>query len=348
MSTKIIVVDDEIDLELLIKQRFRQKIREKTYEFIFATNGQEALDKLQLHPDTSIILSDLNMPVMDGLTLLTHLPEQNAILKTVVLSAYGDLQNIRTAMNRGAFDFLTKPVDFADLEITIEKAISHIKQVRETLRAVQENNILKMYVDETVINFMARPEFGNSLLVSETIEATVVFFAIRDFKSIADQLPVEQVVNLLNAYFDQMVKEIIAQNGYIDKFMGDVVMAVFRGDEHLSRAIRAALAVRQQMQTNHLALPEGSVYQPRISTGINTGEMVSGNIGSASLKRLDYTVIGDTVNVAQRLQSVAKPDQIIISEATYNRIQAEFQCNQVGEVSLKNKANPVMLYEVLA
>jgi adenylate cyclase len=97
---KILVVDDEADLELLVKQKFRRKIRESVYEFVFAQNGEEALQKVKEHPDLDIILSDINMPVMDGLTLLSRLPEANPMLKAVVVSAYGDMQNIRTAMNR--------------------------------------------------------------------------------------------------------------------------------------------------------------------------------------------------------------------------------------------------------
>lgn len=348
MKTKILVVDDEADLELLIKQKFRRKIRENVYEFVFAANGQQALEALAEHPDTDIILSDINMPVMDGLTLLSHLHEANPVVKAVMVSAYGDLQNIRTAMNRGAFDFVTKPVDFADLETTMEKTALHVQQLRETLRAIQENNILKMYVDETVLNVMARPEFEHTLMVSETVQASVLFVDICGFTSLSEVLPAADIVQMLNTYFDQMVQEIIAQDGRVDKFMGDAVMAVFRGDFHLDRAIDAALAVRQVVQANEYTLPDGKKYQPQVSIGVNTGEMVSGNIGSASLKRLDYTVIGDTVNVSQRLQSVAQPGQIIITQPTYELVKESFQCRPLQEATLKNKTQPVMLYEVIA
>lgn len=348
MKTKILVVDDEADLELLIKQKFRRKIRESVYEFVFASNGQEALDTVQKTPDLDIILSDINMPVMDGLTLLTKLQETNPVLKTVMVSAYGDMQNIRTAMNRGAFDFVTKPVDFQDLELTMDKTAAHVQQLRQTLRAIQENNILKMYVDETVLNFVGKPGFENTLMASELVEATVVFIDICGFTSLSEVLPPAEVVGMLNTYFDQMVKEVIAQGGYIDKFMGDAVMAVFRGEYHLDRAVDAALAVRTVVQANQHTLPNGKPYQPQVSIGINTGEMVSGNIGSASLKRLDYTVIGDNVNVSQRLQSVAQPGQIIITEATYQHLKESFQCRPIQEVTLKNKAHPVMIYEVVA
>ena len=143
-----------------------------------------------------------------------------------------------------------------------------------------------------------------------------------------------------------MVKEIIAQGGYIDKFIGDAIMAVFRGDYHLDRAIDACLAVRKQIQN----IPGQAVkvsFTPQVSIGINCGEMVSGNIGSANLRRLDYTVIGDTVNIAQRLQTAAAESQIIINEASYQKVKESFNCRKVGEVSLKNKPNPMMIYEVL-
>ncbi len=121
-------VDDESDMELLIRQKFRKKIKNKEYEFVFAENGLEALTKLIEHPDIGIILTDINMPEMDGLTLLTKINElKNLTLKTVIVSAYGDMENIRTAMNRGAFDFTTKPIDFEDLEITIKKTIEQVE-----------------------------------------------------------------------------------------------------------------------------------------------------------------------------------------------------------------------------
>src|SRR3984885_8578241 len=137
---KILVVDDEADLELLIKQKFRKKIRENVYEFVFAINGEDALVKVGENPDLDVVLSDINMPVMDGLTLLTHLPGANPIIRAVVVSAYGDMQNIRTAMNRGAFDFVMKPVDFDDLDLTMEKTILHVKQLQDTIKAIKENN----------------------------------------------------------------------------------------------------------------------------------------------------------------------------------------------------------------
>jgi adenylate cyclase len=345
---KILVVDDEADLELLVKQKFRKKIRENVYEFVFAQNGEEALERVKDHPDIDVVLSDINMPVMDGLTLLSRLPEANPMLKAVVVSAYGDMQNIRTAMNRGAFDFITKPVDFADLDLTMEKTILHVRQLQETIKAIKENNILKMYVDENVLNFMTHKEFEGSLLKNEVLEATVVFFDVCGFTSITEQIPANTVVTLLNGLFDKIVKEIIAQGGHVDKFMGDAVMAVFRGEYHLDRAIDAALAAKEQLSKTPEIQAGDTTYKPEVSIGINSGEMVSGNIGSASLKRLDYTVIGDVVNLSQRLQSAAKAGQIIITEEVYHKAKESFSCEKIGDVVLKNKSKPVTIYEVLA
>jgi adenylate cyclase len=344
--TKILVADDEVDLELLIKQRFRRQIRENKYQFVFALNGKDALQLLQQNKDIDLVLSDINMPEMDGLTLLSQLPEVSPLIKAVIVSAYGDMDNIRTAMNRGAFDFICKPVNFQDLELTIEKTIRHVNQLKQTFQAIKENNILRMYVDESVLHFMESKEFEKALMANETIEATVVFIDICSFTSIMEREPADKVVNLLNKYFDLMAKEILAQGGYIDKFIGDAIMAVFRGDYHLDRAIETALAVRTQIE----ALPpeaNGTGYLPKVSIGINSGEMISGNIGSANLKRLDYTVLGDVVNTAQRLQSASAAGQILIEETSYQKVKEFFNCRKVGEITVKNKEKPLLAYEVL-
>lgn len=343
---KILVVDDEADLEVLIKQKFRQKIRQNEYEFLFALNGRHALEQLESHPDIDLVLSDINMPEMDGLTLLTKINEKNSLLKSVIVSAYGDMENIRIAMNRGAFDFITKPVDFKDLEITIDKTINHVNQLKNTLRAVKENNILRMYVDETVLNFMGKNGVENSLFENETVEGTVAFIDIVEFTRISETESPDVVVKLLNKYFDIMVKEIINQDGIVDKFMGDCIMAVFKGEYHLDRAIDASIAIREKLQKIEME-EDDEAFRLKVSIGINSGEMVSGNIGSSTLKRLDFTVIGDVVNIAARLQAAASVNQILISAFNYEDIKESFQCREVGLIHLKNKKEPIHAYEVI-
>jgi adenylate cyclase len=343
---KILVADDESDLEVLIKQKFRRQIRENKYQFEFALNGKQALERLEQNNDFDVVLSDINMPEMDGLTLLSNLSEKSPLIKTVIVSAYGDMDNIRSAMNKGAFDFVCKPVNFEDLEITIEKTLEHVQQLKKTLQAIKENNILRMYVDESVLNFMNKQEFENSLMSNETIQASVAFIDICSFTSITETAHPDEVVGLLNKYFDVMVKEIISQGGFVDKFIGDAVMAVFRGDYHLDRAIEASLAVKTQIEKLP-AEQNGVDFRPNVSIGVHSGEMVCGNIGSVTLRRLDYTVIGDVVNTAQRLQSSATAGQILIDETAYEKVKEYFSCKKVGSLSVKNKHITVTAYEVL-
>lgn len=143
-AIKILSVDDEAPLELLMKQYFRRKIRNGEYEFFFAHNGLEALSILYNHPDIEIVLSDINMPEMDGLTLLAKVNEmRNPALRVIMVSAYGDMKNIREAMNNGAFDFATKPIDMDDLSLTIEKAIAQINYVHESMKEHAQLESLK-------------------------------------------------------------------------------------------------------------------------------------------------------------------------------------------------------------
>jgi sigma-B regulation protein RsbU (phosphoserine phosphatase) len=186
----MLVVDDEPDLESLIRQRFRKQVRDNEYEFIFAQNGVEALQRLVDHPDTSMILSDINMPEMDGLTLLLKLTElKNPALKAVIVSAYGDMENIRTAMNRGAFDFVTKPIDFADLEVTINKTLQHLLSVKEALAehekliSVQRDLNIAARIQQSILprRFPAFPDRTEFDVYAEMVTAKEVGGDFYDF-----------------------------------------------------------------------------------------------------------------------------------------------------------------------
>jgi sigma-B regulation protein RsbU (phosphoserine phosphatase) len=157
MPNTILVVDDEPDLELLITQRFRKQIRERSLEFLFASNGEEALRLLDRQGNMDVVLTDINMPVMDGLTLLGKLNERFPLLKSVIVSAYGDMANIRTALNRGAFDFITKPIDFQDLSLTLDKSLQaalvrkQAAQDREGLIALRKELDVARRIQESIV-----------------------------------------------------------------------------------------------------------------------------------------------------------------------------------------------------
>lgn len=142
---------------------------------------------------------------------------------------------------------MQKTVDFDALDLTIEKTVNYVQQLHLTIKAIKENNILKMYVDENVLNFMSHKEFELNLLSNETIEASVMFIDICGFTAITEHAPANMVVNLINGLFGMIVKEIINQGGHVDKFMGDAVMAVSRGKYHLDHSLDAALSAREQI-----------------------------------------------------------------------------------------------------
>ncbi|MCU1233656.1 MAG: response regulator receiver modulated serine phosphatase [Candidatus Solibacter sp.] len=187
---QILVVDDEPDLELLVRQRFRRQIREGEFEFFFSHNGEEALQALDGKPTIDLVLSDINMPVMDGLTLLGKLRERAGVLRAVVVSAYGDMPNIRTAMNRGAIDFLMKPIDFDDLEITIRKTLDHVAETRQSLKA--QESLLAI-----------RQELGVAARIQQSILPCKFppFPERRDFELHASMIPAKEVGGDLFDYF---------------------------------------------------------------------------------------------------------------------------------------------------
>ena len=195
MPPKLLVVDDEPDLQTLVRQKFRRQIRDEELEFVFAQSGVEALSRLDEHPDICMVLSDINMPEMDGLTLLGKILERrNPLLKTVVVSAYGDMENIRTAMNRGAFDFVTKPIDFTDLEATIGKTLNELEALRKAaedhnkLMAVQRELSVAARIQQNILPrkyppFPDRPEleiFGNMIPAKEVGGDFFDFFFLDD------------------------------------------------------------------------------------------------------------------------------------------------------------------------
>lgn len=153
MGTKILIVDDEADVEDLLQQRFHRQVKDQVYQFRYASNGQIALSLLQAEPDFDVLLLDINMPEMDGLTLLGQLPRLLPYGQAVIVSAYGDIANIRLAMNRGAFDFLVKPINFGDLEKTIEKTAQHVRHLRESARVKEIADLKARFFDNITHEF---------------------------------------------------------------------------------------------------------------------------------------------------------------------------------------------------
>src|SRR5947208_9173106 len=229
VPAKILAVDDEADLEVLLRQRFRHQIRAGEFDFRFAYHGEEALTKLADEPDIELLLLDINMPVMDGLTLLAELRARQSPARAIIVSAYGDMANIRTALNRGAFDFATKPVDLNDLEITIKKTLDDIGKLREIERqraaAERARNNLSRYFSPNLVEMLAARDEPLGAVRRQTV--AVLFADIVGFTTMAERMTPEAVVAMLRQYHERMTAQIFACGGTVEKYIGDAIFAVF-------------------------------------------------------------------------------------------------------------------------
>ncbi len=329
MPTRILFVDDEPDLELLIRQKYRKQLRRKEVACEFASNGREALRKIDSQPQGyDLIITDINMPEMNGLELLAELSRRELSCVILVLSAYGDMANIRAAMNQGAFDFLTKPIDFEDLAITRDKALRHLGAQRQQAQLEQDKERLERrarfiretfgrYLSDSVVQTILDDPQGLRL-GGERREVSILMSDLRGFTALCERLSPEQTVSMLNAYFGAMIDVVMAHGGTIDELLGDAMLLIFGAPlpqaDHADRAVRCAIEMQRAMiEVNQRNAAEGL---PALEMGIavNTGEAVVGNIGSR--KRSKYGVVGSHVNLTARIEALTMGHQVLISEDT--------------------------------
>ena len=328
----ILVVDDEPDFEALMRVKFRRLIRRGEYELLFARDGQAALDQLALRPDVDVIITDLNMPGMDGLTLLGRLGRAGPALRAVVLSAYNDMPNIRAAMNAGAYDFLTKPLDFSDLEATLRKAVHDARELRQALRAIEENDALRLFVDDALLDRLLPLLRVSSDVSGETLDATVVSIDVHGVRRQMEQGPASAVFERLNRTFDIVVPIVNAWQGIVVSFVGDAVLAVFHGEDHLERGCNACLAARAALsRTGATDHESGSSPVAPVCIGMDSGPVVSGSIGSKTIKRLNYTVLGEVVSRALALERRAREGQFLARREVAIQLAPYFECHPLDE-----------------
>lgn len=353
-AARILVVDDEPDVEALVTQRFRRRVRSGELEFHFAGDGQQALDMLMAGPRFDIVLADINMPRMDGLTLLQRLEELALDLKTVIVSAYGDMRNIRTAMNRGAFDFVTKPIEFDDLEATLTRTLQHLEMLRrlraEKAAAERAAAALSRYFSPNMVETLSRqPDCLTPH--GEWREATFLFTDLADFTPLAETLPPDKLVELLNGYLEGVTEVVFAHGGTVMKIIGDAVQAIFGAPiadpGHAAQAVACALAIDRFAEGFRGAQRQAGIPLGPTRIGVNSGEAVIGNFGGAHY--FDYTAFGDAVNVAARLERANKVigTRICASESVVVRIPG-FAGRPVGTLLLRGKTQSLRCFEPLA
>lgn len=353
MSATILVVDDEPDLEELVRQQFRRQIRQGEMQFRFAADGEEALSILREVSDIELVLSDINMPRMDGLTLLSYLKDIGRQVRAVIVSAYGDMGNIRTAMNRGAFDFLTKPIDFEDLEVTINKTLADLKAIREEheLREVAERariNLSRYFSPNLVDQLAGDPGFMD--LGGEWKKLSFLFTDLTDFTPLVESLDAGVIVPLLNEYLDQITRIVFKHGGTIDKIVGDAVHAMFGApleqSDHAGRAVRCAMALDVFAESFRREKNEAGIMLGATRIGVHSGPAIVGNFGGEFF--YDYTAHGDTINTVSRIEQANKylNTRICVSEVSARQIP-DFKGRPVGSIRLQGKTDTIMVYEPL-
>jgi adenylate cyclase len=353
---KILAVDDEPDFELLLTQRFRRQIREREFEFRFAHHGEEALAVLAAEPDVDLMLLDINMPVMDGLTLLARLREDRTEVRTIIVSAYGDMQNLRTAMNRGAFDFVTKPVDLNDLEITVRKTIADIARLRDIDRQRQaaeraRGNLARYFSPHFAAMLAERDE---PLGAVRRQNVAVLFADIVGFTRMAEAMAPEAVVTMLRQFHECMTAQIFACGGSVEKYIGDEIFAVFGvpepTDDDAANALKCGAAMLTALDAWNFERETAGEPRLAIGIGLNYGPAVLGDVGSE--QTLSFTVIGDTVNTASRLQGLTRTlaTPLVAADAVIQAIDAASdngaasilcRLRDSGEQMLRGRSNPV-------
>jgi len=353
MTARILVVDDEPDLAKLIQQKFRREIRAGAVSFLFACDGVEALAALETNHDVDLVVTDINMPRMDGLSLLQKLQENDENLSTIIVSAYGDMANIRTAMNRGAFDFLTKPIDFVDLERTITKTIRHVEVLREAQRrqvkAERAYASLSRYFSPNLAERLASDTDAIDL-GGQRREIATLFTDIADFTALVEALEPSALGTLLNDYLTGMTDIVFANDGTVAKIIGDALRVLFGAPgvqpDHAARAVNCALALDEYAESFRERWQKQGITLGVTRIGAHAGPAIVGNFGGGHF--FDYTAYGDTINIAARLEAANKRlgTRICVSAILAAKVN-DFRGRPVGDLLLRGRSEAIRAFEPL-
>jgi adenylate cyclase len=353
MTALILVVDDEPDVEALVLQKFRRQIRDGGISFLFAHDGVEALAALKKKGDIDLVVTDINMPRMDGLTLLQKLQDAEENVSTIVVSAYGDMANIRTAMNRGAFDFVTKPIDFVDLETTIAKTLKHVDFLRDARQrqaaAERAHASLSRYFSPN----LAQRLVGDTDAIDlggQRREIATLFTDITSFTALVETLEPDVLGPLLNEYLTGMTDIVFAHDGTVAKIVGDALHVLFGAPgeqpDHAVRAVACALALDEHAEAFRQRWQKKGIALGATRIGVHAGPAIVGNFGGQRF--FDYTAYGDTINVAARLEEANKRlgTRICVSASVAEKVP-NFLGRPVGDLLLRGKSEALSVFEPL-
>src|SRR5438874_13456731 len=354
MSTRILVVDDEPDVEALVLQKFRRQIRDGGISFLFARDGVEALNALKTNGGIDLVVTDINMPRMDGLTLLQKLQDAEENVSTIVVSAYGDMANIRTAMNRGAFDFVTKPIDFVDLQTTIAKTLKHVNYLRDARQrqaaAERAHASLSRYFSPNLAQRLANDSEAIDFR-GQRREIATLFTDITSFTALVETLEPEVLGPLLNEYLTGMTDIVFAHDGTVAKIVGDALHVLFGAPgeqpDHAARAVACALALDEHAEAFRERCRQKGIALGVTRIGVHAGPAIVGNFGGQRF--FDYTAYGDTINIAARLEAANKQlgTRICVSAILAAKVK-EFRGRPVGDLMLRGRTEALRAFEPLS
>jgi adenylate cyclase len=342
----ILVVDDQPqNIELL-----EAHLVPLGYEIVKAASGEEALGKLSCN-QIDLILLDVMMPGMNGYEVCKKVKKdsRNAYLPVVMLTALDNMEAKIEGLEAGADDFLNKPFQKFELVARVNNLLK-IKFLRDEVELSNHliSSMLHRYVNDSVIEqILANPE-KYSKLGGERKKVAAFFCDVRGFTPLSENMNADDLIYLLNSIYKELTRIVFKNKGTFDKYMGDCIMAFWGApaaiEDETLWAIRAALEMQGAFEDLKQGWPP-ELKKLGIGIGINYGEVVVGNIGTE--EAMDYTVIGDVVNTSKRVESTARPGQVLITKNALSRVEGKIKIRALDPVQLKGKSLPVEIYEVL-
>lgn len=318
------------------------------YEPILAVDGPSAIAAAQAHVPDMVIL-DVNMPGMTGFEVCAALKSDDKLkhIPILMLTAQTDVESKVTGLGLGADDYLGKPFSPRELAARIDARLRN-KAETDELRRTKEliKQTFERYVPSSVVDRLLQDP-TQIKLGGQSQEVTVMFSDLQGFTTVSEHTDPERVLSILNQYHALVVSIVQKYDGTVDKFIGDGVMALYNTPlgqtDHAERAVQTALEIRDALESFNAQFEDQ--YRMKINFGIHTGIAVVGNIGSQQI--MNFTAVGDTVNLASRLQGMSQEGQILVSQSTCRLLSSRFVVREIGERSVKGRQESVMVYEVL-
>jgi class 3 adenylate cyclase len=348
-ASRVLVVDDSPDEAYFARAR----LETQAYDVLTAGSGNDAL-QLVAAKVVDMVLLDVGLPDIDGFEVCRRIREWEAeeyghspVLPIVMVTGRPTQDRV-SALDAGADDFLTKPVNQVELLARV-RSLLRIKSLHDQLEA--RNRLLYDALQRSVSAPVAQRILEDPERYlrpgGERRTVSILFADLRGYSTIAEQVPPQQAIEILNAYLARIIDVIHRYGGTVNQLLGDGVMSLFGapvsyGDDAW-RAVQAALDMQQEI----IALEPPGLADVRLSMGIGitTGEVVVGHIGSE--RRVDYTAVGDVVNLADRFQAHAGPGQILITRPTYDRVRDLVVVSDAGTQSVRGRLEWVQAYSVL-